>query len=245
MSKKECVILISTDLALRDREALIAVLDHERGVSSARFSYPDLKTLSIQFDTEAFSPTTLLNLIKRHHVAAQIIDNKTPQIERILVAIDRDNQSDETINYVGRIAAGHTELPISLYSRLPGIPPELREHGGSENPTLETELGRQLAKQVESWRSKRREEEHRLLEDARKKLITAGVGNNAICQETSWEASLGESLAEALLRVAHASGCHTIALSRSHYSLIQELTHHHASDTLAHIGTGMTIWIID
>ncbi len=56
---------------------------------------------------------------------------------------------------------------------------------------------------------------------------------------------MGETLAQALVRVARENGCRTIAIGRRHFSGLQELIHHHTSDALLHAGTGLALWIVE
>jgi len=175
-----------------------------------------------------------------------VISNKTTsQAEKILVAIDSDGNSAATIDYVGRVAAGNNKLTLCLYNRIPGLPPELREHGGSEDPDREQALGDILSKQVNAWRGQKQAEAHPVLEAAQHRLMAAGVSKDAIKLESSWDASMGESLAEALTRVARKKGCQTIAIGRQPLSGLHELIHHHTSDALLHAGTGLALWIVE
>jgi nucleotide-binding universal stress UspA family protein len=169
----------------------------------------------------------------------------TSQAEKILVAIDSDGKSAATIDYVGRVAAGNDKLTLCLYSRIPGLPPELREHEGSEDPDREQALSDVLSEKVDAWRGQKQAESHPVLEAAQHKLIAAGVSKDAIKLESSWDASMGESLAEALSRVARQTGCQTIAIGRQPLSGLRELTHHHTSDALLHAGTGLALWIVE
>lgn len=167
------------------------------------------------------------------------------QPERILVAIDSEGQSAATIDYVGRIVAANDNIGLCLYSRISELPPELREHAGSEDPGREQALGDLLSEKVEAWRTQEQAGARPALEEAQHQLISAGVSKNSIELKDSWDASMGESLAEALARVARENGCRTIAIGRQRLSGLQELIHHHTSDTLLHAGTGLALWIVE
>jgi hypothetical protein len=232
-------------LNLSDREWLIRELKHERGILKAQFAYPDLHHLRITYDSSAFGDSTLLDAVTRHGLSAEFPTSEGPRVERVLIAIDPEGESTSTIDYVGRIAAGHENLHFCLYCRLPALPPALREHGGSEDPARERELGLELSAKVEQWVSEKRDELRPVLQGARSRLLSAGVPETAIEIESSWDASPGESLAEALIRVAHASGCYTIAVSRQHGSALSELMHHHTGDELAKVGSDLVLWIVE
>ncbi len=244
-STADCQFSINETLSLSDREWLITKLETALRVRIARFAYPEIHHLQIVYEREHFSQSTLLDALTRYRVNAKVLTRTAPTIERVLVAIDADGLSDRTIEYVGRIAAGHDNLHLCLYSRLPGLPPEIGEHGGAENANREQLLDNKQSDDIIRWREQKRREAQPALEDARDALLSAGVFKDAIELESSWDASLGESLAEALKRVARATGCRTIVVARSHLSKLQELVHHHTADALVHAGNGMTLWIVD
>ena len=166
-------------------------------------------------------------------------------VEKVLVAIDSEGESVATVDYVGRIAAGSDKLRLCLYTRIPVLPPELREHGGSEDPDREKELGIRLSEKAASWRAQEQAKARPVLEEAQRRLLMAGVSEDAIELQDSWDASMGETLAEALIRVAHQSGCQTIAIGRPRLSGLQELIHHHTSDALLQSGKGLTLWVVE
>jgi hypothetical protein len=236
---------IGETLDLSSREWLIAKLEHEQGVQQARFHYPDPHCLEISFDPAAFSTSTLLDAVRRHGLSASIISKLVPRVERVLVAVDEQGISTPVLEYIGRIACGHDNLHLCLYCRLPALPPELREHQGAENEARERELGNELSARVAAWVAVKRDAVQPVLEQARSTLESVGIPSDTIEIETSWDASVGESLAEALLRVARASGCHTIALARIHDTVIHDVIHRHTADSLLHSGAGFAFWIIE
>lgn len=236
---------IPETLDLASRERLIARLEYERGVEQARFRYPDPHRLEITYDPSTIDPKALLTALSQHGLSASIVSGLKTCVERVLVAIDHEGISASALDYIGRIASGHANLHLCLYCRLPALPPELREHQGSENEARERELGRELAARVEAWVAIKRAAVQPLLEQARSTLESAGVPGEAIEIEISRDASRGESLAEALLRVAQASGCHTIALARTHGNVIHDFAHRHTADSLLHKGAGFAFWVIE
>lgn len=245
LQQREAVLSLNTMLDLSDREGLIAELEHEQGILKAQFAYPDLHHLRITYDSSAFGESRLLEAVERLGLSAEFPPTEGEGVERVLIAIDPEGESTNTIDYVGRIAAAHENLHFCLYCRLPALPPELREHGGSEDPARQRELGRELSAKVDQWVSEKRDELRPILEAARSRLLSAGVPETAIEIELSWEASPGESLAEALIRVAHASGCRTIAVSRHHGSFLSELTNRHTGDELVRTGSDLALWIVE
>jgi hypothetical protein len=57
--------------------------------------------------------------------------------------------------------------------------------------------------------------------------------------------SAGESRAKALVRVAKASGCHTIAIGKQHGFGFLEQMHMHNADKLVRAADGLTLWIVE
>ncbi|MFT5047643.1 MAG: hypothetical protein ACI8UP_004642, partial [Porticoccaceae bacterium] len=51
--------------------------------------------------------------------------------------------------------------------------------------------------------------------------------------------------AKALVRVAKASGCHTIAIGKQHGFGFLEQMHMHNADKLVRAADGLTLWIVE
>lgn len=240
---EECHVDIGESLTLSEREWLVTSLEREPGIRSAHFVRPDLH-LRLLYEPAAFSRTTLLDAVQRHHRKARLLTAIGPGLERVLVAVDPKGTSRATVDYVGRMVGGRRDVQLCLYCRFPELPPELREHGGAEDPERERELDAGLARRVDEWRERTRREIDEALEAARATLVAAGVAPEAIEIETT-EAAPGETLAASLARVARADGCHTIALARTHVPLLEDLLHRHAGDSLVHAGRGFAVWVVE
>lgn len=167
------------------------------------------------------------------------------QRERILLAVDESNAARRAVWYVGRMVSDRPDLYIELYHRLPGLPPELREHGGSEDPKRETELGRELSRRIGQWVRSLETELAPTLDELKSILMDAGVPSSAVAYYFDEDVSPGESLADALRRTALKRGCRTIALAREHLSGIHEFFHRHASEELIREGDGIAVWVVE
>jgi len=167
------------------------------------------------------------------------------QRERILLAVDESNAARRAVWYVGRMVSDRPDLHVDLYHRLPALPPELREHGGSEDPQRETELGRELSRRISEWVRELESELQPNLEKLMGILLDAGVSSSAVTYYIDEDVFPGESLADALRRAARDRGCRTIALAREHLGGIHEFFHHHVSEELVREGEGIAVWVIE
>jgi len=73
---KTCFLITDTPHSLPERQRLLAVIDHVRGIEHAVFHYPNTKILEVSYNPDAISPTTLVDAVKRNHFAAKVIEDK-------------------------------------------------------------------------------------------------------------------------------------------------------------------------
>ena len=78
---------------------------------------------------------------------------------RILLAVDESENSHRVVQYVGSLLGRTPNVEITLFHVLKPMPRGLLEHGGSENPAAEAQLGVQLRDDQEAWIRKERESE--------------------------------------------------------------------------------------
>jgi len=168
--------------------------------------------------------------------------------ERILLAVDDSVEARRALEYVGRIVGSHGDFGVVLYHRLPALPPQLREHGGSEYPERETELGRELSKKIAAWVSSLEAALTPTLTALQDELIAWGMSPALMESCIDEDVYPGESLVGALRRVARERGCGTIAVAREHVPItdgVDGFFHHHTGDTLVREGIGFAVWVIE
>jgi nucleotide-binding universal stress UspA family protein len=165
--------------------------------------------------------------------------------EAILVAVDDSDAARRALNYVAHMLDGRGDTRVDLYHRLPALPPELREHGGSEDPKRETELGRQLAKRIAEWVDGLKSGLVPNLEALKRELVDQGMNPSSIEFCIDEDVFPGESLADALRRVAADRDCHTIAIARDHLTGVHEFFRHHTGDALVRHGAGFAVWVVE
>lgn len=173
------------------------------------------------------------------------METDTQRSQRILIAVDDSEAACRAIDYICQVLGGRADFELLLYHRLPPLPPELREHGGSEHPERESQRREELASQVAQWVRGLEEQTRPVLEQHRRRLVAAGIPESAIRFVLDEDVAPGESLDEALRRAAQARGCHTIVIAREHLSGIREAFGRHVSDELARKPAGFAVWVVD
>ncbi|MGH7232680.1 MAG: hypothetical protein ACREJU_15185, partial [Nitrospiraceae bacterium] len=75
------------------------------------------------------------------------------------MAVDESQHSERMVSYVGTLLREAGDIKVTLFHVLKPMPRKLLEHGGSENPAVEGQLGDQLRKDQADWYRKEREAE--------------------------------------------------------------------------------------
>ena len=70
---------------------------------------------------------------------------------RLLVVLDDSAASRSAVKYVGKFVGKRRRFRICLVHVLPPLPPELLEHGGSEDPAKEARLEADLKAEQQLW----------------------------------------------------------------------------------------------
>lgn len=165
--------------------------------------------------------------------------------ERILLAVDDSNAARRSVRYVGQMVAGRSDVAVLLYHRLPALPPALREHGGAEDPQRETELGRELAERIAEWVDGLEADFLPTLNALRDELAAYGVPPEAVSFVIDRDVFPGESLADALRRVARDRDCHTIVVAGEHVPGIHGAFYQHTGEALVKAGSGFALWVVE
>jgi len=171
--------------------------------------------------------------------------------KRILLAVDDSAAAQRALHYVGGMTAERPDFHVVLYHRLPALPPDLREHGGSEYPDRETELGRELSQRIADWVAGLETELQPTLDKLKQELVGFGLPADAVDYCIDKDVYPGETLAYALRRVARERQCSTIAVARDHVPTIagheafDGFFRHHTGDELVRKGAGFAVWVIE
>jgi nucleotide-binding universal stress UspA family protein len=158
--------------------------------------------------------------------------NKT----KVLVVVDESPATERALEYVGRLASGHTDFRICLAHALPSAPPELVELRGAEKARLRAYERR--------WISVVEMTEQRALDLANAALRKGGLAANAI--EGHYCNVVDASFAtEEILSLAKARKCDTVVIGRKALSWLRELIQGDPAEELVRQGEGFTIWVVE
>ncbi len=96
---------------------------------------------------------------------------------KVLVAVDESEHSERTVRYVGSLLRGIANVSLTLFHVLKPMPRKFLEHGGSENPVVEKQLGTQLREEQEEWYRQEQEAECSILLNAPRDLEENGLSH--------------------------------------------------------------------
>ena len=99
---------------------------------------------------------------------------------RILLAVDESENSRRVARYVGALLCRTPDVALTLFHVLKPMPRELLEHGGSEDPATEAQLGVQLRDEQEAWIRKEGEAECHILKQACETLHQSGFDTSRV-----------------------------------------------------------------
>ncbi|MBS0169809.1 MAG: universal stress protein [Nitrospira sp.] len=160
---------------------------------------------------------------------------------RILVAVDGSKDSMRAVKYVGQLLCATPGVEVTLYHVLDPLPPELREHGGSEYPIREEQLGRQLRKDQKTWYGKERKLESTILLKARRTLEKTGFKGSHIHRKFGEAADVAESI----LGEARRGRYKTIVVGRHGVSGLTKVFFGGITHRLLQKATGCIIWVVE
>jgi nucleotide-binding universal stress UspA family protein len=121
------------------------------------------------------------------------------------------------------------------------MPRQLLEHGGSENPAAEAQLGQQLRSLQEAWIQKEEESESQVLEKACETLTQAGFDKNQVALKLGHEDDIARNILEEARNGRH----ETIVVGRHGTSRIKRLFGGGVTDQLLRDAKGFAIWIVE
>ncbi len=160
---------------------------------------------------------------------------------RILVAVDGSKDSTWAVKYVGRLLRTTSDVSVTLFHVLNPLPPVLREHGGSEDPVREEQLGKQLRRDRETWYRKERKLESNILSKARQTLEKTGFPASRIRLKFGYE----ENVAGAILEEAQKGRYQTIVVGRHGVSGLKKLFFGGITRKLLQQATGRAVWVVE
>src|SRR5262249_345151 len=140
-------------------------------------------------------------------------------VMRILLAVDESENSHRAVRYVGSLLKRTPEVNLTLFHVLKPMPRELLEHGGSENPATEAQLGSELRQDQAAWIRKEREAECYVLQRACETLKQSGFDPSRATLVFGHE----DDVARNILEVAREGHHETIVVGRHGTSRIKRI----------------------
>lgn len=160
---------------------------------------------------------------------------------RILLAIDESENSHRAVKYVGSLLRRTPDTAVTLFHVLKPMPRELLEHGGSENPTAEAQLGQQLRKEQEVWIRREGESESHVLNKAYETLTQSGFDKSQVALKIGHE----DDIAQNILEEARNGNHETIVVGRHGTSRVKRLFGGGVTDQLLRDAKGFAIWVVE
>jgi nucleotide-binding universal stress UspA family protein len=125
----------------------------------------------------------------------------------LLIPLDGSESAMRAVEYVAKAFGHNPDVDIMLLHILPGIPPSLWDDGH----ILDAEEHQQREELVHDWEDQQAKEWQVIFDQARNKLIQAGVGAEAI--RSKFQPQYGD-IAEDILDEAELEGRSTIVIGR-------------------------------
>jgi nucleotide-binding universal stress UspA family protein len=160
---------------------------------------------------------------------------------RILLAVDDSPDSERAVRYVGSLLRETQHVDITLFHVLKPMPRELLEHWGSENPAVETDLGKQLRTEQESWVRTEGALEYPILVKALDALARTGFPIERVTLKFGHE----DNIVKTVLDEARAGGYSTIVVSRHRDSTVKRFWGGGVSDHLLKEANGFAVWVVE
>lgn len=163
---------------------------------------------------------------------------------RLLIVLDDSEGTRRAIEYVAKFVGRRKGFHICLVHVLRPLPPELLEHGGSEDPSKEALLERDLQAERSRWIATAKRAAQKHLDQAGAVLRKAGVPAGAL-QSLFCESGDGREVADRLFNMGKECQCRTVVVGRRSVSWFHELFSRDLSEELLRCGKGFCVWAVE
>ena len=160
---------------------------------------------------------------------------------RILLAVDESENSHRAVKYVGSLLRRTPDTAVTLFHVLKPMPRELLEHGGSENPAAEAQLGQQLRNEQDAWIRKEEESESHVLKKACDTLTQSGFDRSQVALKIGHEDDIAKNILEEARNGQH----ETIVVGRHGASRVRRLFGGSVTEQLLRDAKGFAIWVVE
>ncbi|MBL8042870.1 MAG: universal stress protein [Nitrospira sp.] len=169
------------------------------------------------------------------------ISNRSVSPKKLLIAVDDSKATIRVLQYVGALLRETPEVTITLFHVLNPMPRELMEHGGSENPDMEHQLGEQLRKDQQEWMQAEETLEYPILERARGRLSETGFPTDRVVLKLGYAGDLVDTI----LDEVRAGGYGTLVITKHGQPDAAHLFSHNIAERLSRDLSGVALWIIE
>lgn len=161
--------------------------------------------------------------------------------KNILIAVDDSKATTHALHYVGALLRETPTVAITLFHVLNPMPRELMEHGGSENPDMEHQLGKQLRKEQQEWMRTEETREYPILERALERLKETGFPAERVTLKLGYAGDLVDTLVDEV----RAGGYGTLVITKRSQPDAAHLFSRNVADRLSRELAGIALWVME
>jgi nucleotide-binding universal stress UspA family protein len=169
------------------------------------------------------------------------ISNRSVSPKNLLIAVDDSNATTRALHYVGTLLRETPAVTITLFHVLNPMPRELMEHGGSEHPDMEHQLGEQLRKDQQEWMRGEETLEYPILERARERLSETGFPTDRVVLKLGYAGDLVDTI----LDEVRAGGYGTLVITKHGHPNAAHLFSSNIAERLSRELSGIALWIME
>ncbi len=169
------------------------------------------------------------------------LSNRSVSAKNLLIAVDDSNATARALQYVGTLLRETPNVAVTLFHVLNPMPRELMEHGGSENPDMEHQLGEQLRKDQQEWRHMEETLEYPILERALERLRNTGFPTERVTLKLGYAGDVVDTI----LDEVRSGGYGTLVVTKHGPSGAARLFSSNVADRLSRELSGIALWVME
>lgn len=178
---------------------------------------------------------------EQSRVAPDSASNSSVSPKNLLIAVDDSNATIRALHYVGTLLRETPAVTITLFHVLNPMPRELMEHGGSENPDMEHQLGEQLRKDQQEWMHMEETLEYPILERALERFRETGFPTDRVTLKLGYAGDVVDTI----LDEVRSGGYGTLVVTRHGPPGAARLFSSSIADRLSRDLSGTALWVIE
>ncbi len=167
--------------------------------------------------------------------------NRAVSPKNLLIAVDDSSATARALRYVGALLRETPAVSVTLFHVLNPMPRELMEHGGSENPDMEHQLGEQLRKDQLEWTQREETLEYPILERALERPKETGFPTEHVILKLGYAGDVVDTI----LDEVRAGGYGTLVVTRNGQPDAAHLFSSNLANRLARELSGIALWVLE